>query len=79
MVTEARLRQWRRGDFLPYMETALEAFSPDRLMFGSDWPVMLLSGTYWQWKSLLETYMKNCSDTERQNIFGANAVRCYNL
>lgn len=44
MVTEARLRQWRRGDFLPYMETALEAFSPDRLMFGSDWPVCTLSG-----------------------------------
>ncbi len=65
--------------FYPYLDTVFDCFGAERLLFGSDWPVMLLSGTYRQWKSLLETYMKNCSDTERQNIFGANAVRCYNL
>ena len=79
LLTEAAWNDWTAADFYPYLDTVFDCFGTERLLFGSDWPVMLLSGTYRQWKSLLETYMKNCSDTERQNIFGANAVRCYNL
>lgn len=79
LLTEAAWNDWTPADFYPYLDTVFDCFGTERLLFGSDWPVMLLSGTYRQWKSLLETYMKNCSDTERQNIFGANAVRCYNL
>ena len=79
LLTEAAWNDWTPADFYPYLDTVFDCFGTERLLFGSDWPVMLLSGTYRQWKSLLETYMKNCSDTERQNIFGANAIRCYNL
>jgi L-fuconolactonase len=49
------------------------------LLFGSDWPVMLLSGIYVQWKSLLEKYMENFPGEEKEKIFGANAIQFYNL
>jgi L-fuconolactonase len=48
-------------------------------MYGSDWPVMLLSGMYVQWKSLLEKYMENFSEEERAGIFGENAVDFYGI
>ncbi|HEY1199780.1 MAG TPA: amidohydrolase family protein [Niastella sp.] len=48
-------------------------------MFGSDWPVMLLSGIYLKWKSLLEKYMENHSPEDREKVFGINAIQFYNL
>jgi L-fuconolactonase len=48
-------------------------------MFGSDWPVMLLSGIYVQWKSLLEKYMENFVEEDRLSVFGENAIEFYNL
>ena len=56
-----------------------EAFGTDRLMFGSDWPVMLLSGMYVQWKSLLEKYMEQLEEEERIKVMGTNAIQFYNL
>ncbi|RYZ24880.1 MAG: amidohydrolase, partial [Sphingobacteriales bacterium] len=47
--------------------------------FGSDWPVILLSGMYVQWKSLLEKYMENFTTEEQENVFRNNAIRFYNL
>jgi L-fuconolactonase len=46
MVTEAKWNQWRPEDFHRYLEVVFEAFGPDRLMIGSDWPVCTLSGSY---------------------------------
>src|SRR4029077_6262398 len=57
LLTEAAWKNWSAGDFYPYLDTVFDAFGTDRLMFGSDWPVMLLSGIYVQWKSLIEKYM----------------------
>ena len=79
MVTEARLRQWRRGDFLPYMETALEAFSPDRLMFGSDWPVCTLSGEYAEVAGIVDDFLAGLAPAERAAIEGGTAARVYGL
>ena len=56
-----------------------DAFGSDRLMFGSDWPVMLLSGIYVQWKSLLEKYTENFVEEDRLKVFGENAIQFYNL
>jgi L-fuconolactonase len=56
-----------------------EAFGSDRLMFGSDWPVILLSGIYVQWKSLLEKYMENFVEEDRLKVLGENAISFYNL
>jgi L-fuconolactonase len=79
LLTEANWKEWSAGDFYPYLDTVFEAFGTDRLLFGSDWPVMLLSGIYVQWKSLLEKYMENFPQEERDKVFGENAIQFYNL
>ena len=48
MVTEARLGAWRNEEFRPYVDVVFDAFGEDRLLFGSDWPVCLLSASYTQ-------------------------------
>jgi L-fuconolactonase len=79
LFTEANWKQWSAGDFYPYLDVVFEAFGTDRLLFGSDWPVMLLSGIYVQWKSLLEKYMEQYPDEEKEKVFGGNAIQFYNL
>lgn len=79
LFTEAAWKEWSAGDFYPYLDVVFESFGTDRLMYGSDWPVILVSGMYVQWKSLLEKYMEHYSDEEKEKVFGLNAVQFYNL
>jgi len=79
LFTEARWKNWSPADFYPYLDVVFEAFGVDRLMFGSDWPVMLLSGIYVQWKSLVEKYMEAMLDDDKEKVFGLNAIQFYNL
>jgi len=79
LVTEADWKRWKADDFKPYLDVIFEAFSPDRLMFGSDWPVCLLAATYRQVKQLIADYVKGFSRSDQQNIFGGNAVRFYGI
>jgi len=79
LFTEAKWKDWSPAEFYPYLDVVFKAFGTDRLLFGSDWPVILLSGIYVQWKSLLEKYMEHFDEEEKEKIFGSNAVRFYNL
>jgi L-fuconolactonase len=79
LLTETNWKQWRPKDFYPYLDVIFNAFGTDRLLFGSDWPVMLLSGAYLEWNELLMNYMNNFSATEKDKLFGLNAVKFYNL
>jgi L-fuconolactonase len=79
LFTEAAWKGWSVGEFYPYLDAVFEIFGVDRLMFGSDWPVILVSGMYVQWKSLLENYMQQFSEDDRQKIFGLNAIQFYDL
>jgi L-fuconolactonase len=79
LFTETKWKEWSASDFYPYLDTVFDAFGTERLMYGSDWPVMLLSGIYVQWKSLLEKYMENFEEEAREKIFGLNAIKFYNL
>ena len=79
LVTEADWKHWKPDDFRPYLDVVFDAFGPDRLMFGSDWPVCLLAGTYGQVKQLVETYLKDFSQADREKIFGGNAALFYGL
>ena len=79
LFTETTWKEWSAADFYPYLDVVFDAFGTERLMFGSDWPVMLLSGIYVQWKSLLEKYMENFTEDDRQKVFGDNAVKFYKL
>jgi L-fuconolactonase len=79
LVTEADWRHWNDDQFRPYLDVVFEAFGPDRLMFGSDWPVCLLAGTYRQVKEVVEDYVRQLPAEQRENIFGLNAARFYRL
>lgn len=79
LFTEAAWKTWSAAEFYPYLDVVFEAFGTDRLLFGSDWPVILVSGIYVQWKSLLEKYMENFSPEDREKVFGLNAVGFYGL
>jgi L-fuconolactonase len=79
MVTEANWKRWPRDQFSPYLDVVFDAFSPDRLMFGSDWPVCLLAAEYTQVKELVADYVRDLPVEQQKKIFGLNASRFYGL
>lgn len=79
LVTEADWKQWNPEDLRPYLDTVLEAFGPQRILAGSDWPVCLVACGYAQWFGLLEQYLASLTLPERDAIFGGNAERIYRL
>lgn len=79
LVTEAHWNHWKREDFLPYLDAAVEAFGPQRLMFGSDWPVCLLSASYDETLGIIKDYFSSFTATEQQRIFGGTATEFYRL
>jgi L-fuconolactonase len=79
LVTEANWLEWTPADLAPYIETAIEAFGPDRLMLGSDWPVCRLAAEYPRVRSIVESFLEQLSAAERSAIEGENARRFYRL
>ncbi len=79
LVTEAAWRQWQPADFRPFLDVALTAFGPERLMFGSDWPVCLLSGDYAEVAGIVEDFIAALAPDERNQIWGGTATRFYGL
>ena len=79
IVTEADWAKWSDEDCQPYLDVVFETFGADRLMFGSDWPVCLLAGTYGRVKGLIDAYTRGMSTADRDKIFGLNAARFYGL
>jgi L-fuconolactonase len=79
MVTEADFADWTIDHLRPYVETAIEAFGPDRLLFGSDWPVCTVASSYSCWAATAAELLGGLSITERDAVFGSNATRFYGL
>ncbi len=79
MITEARLNHWKPADFVPYLDVVLHAFTPERLMFGSDWPVALLSGSYSDAYNIVADYIRPLGADAERKIFGENACRFYGI
>lgn len=79
MITEADWRAWTATDLKPYVQTALDVFGPGRCMFGSDWPVCELAGSYRQVYEALVDALGPISADERQQIFGGTAAQFYQL
>jgi L-fuconolactonase len=77
MVTEADWAAWKPADLRPYVQLALEAFGPDRLMFGTDWPVCLLAAPYIRVVEALKEALGPLSAADRAAIFGGTAERFY--
>ncbi|WP_439662913.1 amidohydrolase family protein [Lentzea sp. HUAS TT2] len=79
LVTEADWRSWGVADLRPYFEVVLDAFGPERLMFGSDWPVCLLAATYDEWLGAARELVSELSPGEQASIFSGTARRVYAL
>lgn len=79
VVTEVRDPTWDCTLLQPYFDTVLEAFGPERIMFGSDWPVCLLRSDYAQWVRATHSLIAPLSPSEQSEIMGQTAVRVYGL
>jgi L-fuconolactonase len=78
LVTEAA-PEWSIDDLRPYASHVLEVFGPDRVMWGSDWPVSRLRCEYDAWLSAAETLTSRLSEGERARVFGGTAIEFYDL
>jgi len=76
LVTEAKWKQWQPGDFEPYLDVVFEAFGPERLMIGSDWPVCTLAGDYAATMNLVKNYVP---DRDREAVLGGTCARFYRI
>jgi L-fuconolactonase len=79
LVTEAEWQQWEPEQIVPFLDVAFEAFGPDRLMVGSDWPVCLVATSYARWVELVKTYLLGQKPECRDNVLGGNAQRFWRL
>jgi len=79
MVTEADAEHQQLADFRPYLEVVFDCFTPDRLMFGSDWPVCTLAGSYDQVVSIVQDYIQPLSTSAQALIMGGTATAFYGL
>lgn len=79
MVTEADWKNWKANDFTPYLDVLFTAFGAERILYGSDWPVCLVAGTYQQQLSIAQTYLSRFSEREKTLVMGENARKFYNL
>jgi L-fuconolactonase len=79
LTTEAHHDNWRLDDLRPYVDVALEAFGPQRLMFGSDWPVCTLATPYQRWVDTVEALIAGASEDERARLWAGTAIEAYRL
>lgn len=79
MVTEADWENWKPEDFTAYLDVALEAFGPEKLMLGSDWPVCKLAAGYEEVMEVFDRYLEQFSEEEKAMIYGQNAIDFYKL
>jgi len=79
MVTEADMRNWKPDDFTPYLDVVSEVFGPDRLLYGSDWPVCLAAADYKDVMGIVRNYFSAFTASEQEAIFRTNASAFYHL
>jgi L-fuconolactonase len=78
LVTEAE-KAWRPADLRPYVAHLLECFGAERVMWGSDWPVVELAGGFERWREASLGLLEALGDAESAAILGGNAARFYGL
>jgi L-fuconolactonase len=79
MVTEADHAGWQVSDLAPYVAHALAVFGEDRVLYGGDWPVVLLASEYQRWVAALDVLTEELSATARQKLWAENGRRVYRL
>ena len=79
LLTEANWNHWQEENFTAYLTVIMEAFGTDRMMYGSDWPVCLLAGSYPHVVRIVENFISSLSTDDQKKIMGQNAHHFYNL
>jgi L-fuconolactonase len=79
IVTEADHERWTPEILQPYIDVALRAFGPRRVMYGSDWPVLLLAGDYARWFGAVTNAIAGLSKDEQDRIMGGTAAEAYGI
>jgi L-fuconolactonase len=79
LVTEADWTSWTPGQIRPYLDVAFDCFGANRLLFGSDWPVCTVAADYGRTVSLIDEYLADRPDADREAVMGGNAARFWNL
>ena len=79
MATEANWNDWTKEQLRPYFDVILSAFGPRRLMFGSDWPVLTLAGSYSRWVDTFRSFIADLSVDEQDEICSGTVRRAYRL
>jgi L-fuconolactonase len=79
MVTEADWATWTVDDLAPYVERVIAWFGPERILFGSDWPVCLLAASYGDVVDAYRQTIATLPEEAQQAILGTNATRVYRL
>ena len=80
MITEADRVAWTPDDLMPYVDHVFDCFGVDRIMFGSDWPVCLIAGSYGEVMNAIRAILGPRLDRQgTDKLFGANAARFYGL
>lgn len=79
IITEAAWNEWTYEQIAPYLDVVFEAFGPDRVMYGSDWPVCLVAGSYADVYGLVERYTETFSEADKDKLFGLNGRAFYGI
>jgi len=79
LVTEADWQSWKPEQIMPYLDVAFDAFGPERLMIGSDWPVCLVAASYETALNVVKNYLLQFSSEIQENVLGGNARRFWKL
>jgi L-fuconolactonase len=79
VTTEADHKNWTREQLRPYIAHTIEAFGFDRIMYGGDWHVSELAGTYPDWVEIVDWVVEGCTEDEKRKLFRDNAIGTYRL
>jgi L-fuconolactonase len=79
LVSEADIQNWTPAQLQPYIDHVLSAFGVDRVMFGSDAPVLYLAGTYEKWVRTLRAATAHLSEADQQKLWRDNAIAFYRI
>ncbi|HLX99569.1 MAG TPA: amidohydrolase family protein [Roseiarcus sp.] len=79
VTTEAEHKTWTRDQLRPYIDHVIGCFGPDRILYGGDWPVSELAGSYLQWLATLDWATAGFSAGDKRKLFRDNAIRVYRL